>query len=603
MKISLKIFLPATIFAIAVFPFVVLNLLERLILRYGFSFLKEVNLTSFFLFINLIAGIYISSYVMRKTVKLFSYFDYGLSRLSQGERSFRYDLNKLDQYQEILRVLKSFNSLMDEIRDKNELLEKQSNLVAVGNLSAQVAHDIRSPLAALDSVLKDVSQLPEEKRIIIRSAVGRIRDIANNLIEKNRKSHAIVAGKSGNAAAAEPASIELLSSHIDPLITEKRLQVRSKIGIEIEARLDTGSYGLFAQVQPVEFKRALSNLINNAIEALGDKGSVKVVLDSKDDQILIRVQDNGKGIPPEILVKLGQRGETHGKAEGSGLGLYHARTSVESWGGTIEMASEIGKGTTVTVILPQAQPPEWFVSKLELTVGGAVVILDDDTSIHHIWQGRFDSIRVKEQGIEVFHFSTPWELRVWVKDNPAKAPSALYLTDYELIGHKETGLGLVEELGLGERAILITSRYEEKGILKECQRLKVRMIPKGLAGFVPIGFRHAPSPLSGPDAVLLDDDPLGRMLWEMKAKSNGINLITFGSPKAFLAAVGGFPKDTPIYFDCELADGVRGDAFAKDIYAKGFTNLFLATGHPPETFPPMSWIKRVVGKEPPWRDV
>jgi len=476
-------------------------------------------------------------------------------------------------------------------------------------IAAQVAHDIRSPLAALDSVLKDMPQLPEEKRTIVRSAVARIRDIANHLIEKNREAQASAKGLPQSAAATtvEPSSIELLSSLIDPLVTEKRLQFRSKIGIEIECRLDSSSYGLFASIQPVEFKRVLSNLVNNSVDALAEKGLVTVSLASQDDSILIKVQDNGKGILPEILAKLGQRGETHGKEGGSGLGLYHARTSVESWGGSLTIESEVGKGTTLTVSLPQADAPDWFVSKLELEPGGTIVVLDDDSSIHQIWQGRFDSLKVKERDIEVLHFSTPEELRGFLRQDAAKTKSALYLTDYELLGYKETGLSLVEELGLGERSILITSRFEEKNILSECRRLKVRMIPKGLAGFVPVSVREKQAqtetpriPDATPSVVLLDDDALVRMNWTLAARNQGVSFAAFADPPKFFAALKDWPKEIEIYLDSRLGEGIKGEDIGKDLHGQGFKNLYLATGFDQKELPPLPWIKKIVGKEPPW---
>ncbi|MFA6521932.1 MAG: ATP-binding protein, partial [Candidatus Gracilibacteria bacterium] len=215
-------------------------------------------------------------------------------------------------------------------------------------VSAQVAHDIRSPLAALDMAVKDTAQIPEEQRIIIRSAVSRIRDIANSLLEKHRNVAKTDSADANDSArgVAEPAGVYLLSSLIDPLITEKRLQFRSKIGVDIDAHLGSSSYGLFAKVQPTEFKRVLSNLINNSVEALDKNGSVILKLSCREGKITITVRDTGKGVSPEVLAKLGTRGETHGKSGGSGLGLYHARTSLESWGGTLNISSELGKGTT-----------------------------------------------------------------------------------------------------------------------------------------------------------------------------------------------------------------------------------------------------------------
>ncbi|HAH31590.1 MAG TPA: hypothetical protein DCL44_04685 [Elusimicrobia bacterium] len=522
-----------------------------------------------------------------------------------------------------------------------EVLQRASHLEselavanATSNLAAQVAHDIRSPLTALDAALKNAAQMPEEQRIILRHAVNRIRDIANNLLEKNRqqaKTAPAMDNAAGvGAAVAESLEVCLLSSLVDPVVTEKRLQFESKPGINIDFELTAASYGLFAKIQPVEFKRLVSNLVNNAVEALdshrtqvtgnkpeGHKGNVKVLLSAADGKVLIEVKDSGKGIPPEILAKLGQRGETHGKAGGSGLGLFHARTTAESWGGGLVITSELGKGTTVTVKLPAAEPPAWFVSKLELSAGKTVVVLDDDESIHQVWRGRFESARVKEHGIEVYHFSEPDKLRVWVKDNPEKIESAVYLFDYELLGHKETGLSLAEELGLGGKVILVTSRYEEKRIIEGCQRLQMRMIPKGLAGLVPvtaenrgerIGEREetakqaiGSTPASGVE-VLLDDDALVHMTWKMAARTNGIILKAFKAPADFLSSLETFPKDTPIYIDSELGEGIKGEDIAKTIHARGFKTIYLETGHQPEHFAGMPWITKVLSKDPPWGD-
>lgn len=389
----------------------------------------------------------------------------------------------------------------DKLRSELQVAEKERQLIesreklerqlAVSALASQVAHDIKSPLAALAVVEKDLSQLGEETRILLRSAVGRIRDIANNLIETNREIKASIGGSSGalaNAPASPAPTVELLSSHVDSLITEKRLQFRAKGGVEIEARLGAPAYGLFARIVPSEFKRDLSNLINNAVEAVGENGKVGVDLNSADGRVILKVQDSGRGISPELLPRLGRRGVTSGKPGGLGLGLYHAKANLESWGGTLDIQSKPGAGTTVFVGLPKAQPPGWFAASLELEPDVPVVVLDDDSSIHQVWQSRLDSMRARDQGVEALHFSAPFEFRSWTKRDP-RAKSALFLMDYELAGHKETGLSLIEELGLRDRAILVTSHSDEKDILAECLRLDVRMIPKGLAGFVPIAIR------------------------------------------------------------------------------------------------------------------
>lgn len=539
-----------------------------------------------------------------KTITIPVYYDEGM-KIEAGKMSFYYPRGAFLGWAITAWISLVLLSIPLGVAEKNRLV-RDYNLLIQSNINeskavmaAQVAHDIRSPLVALDAALRHTDQLPEKQRVIVRHAVNRIRDIANNLLEKNRL-HAgtapAAAAAAGVPVAGEPPSVHLLSSLIDPVITEKRLSFESKPGINIDFKLTRESYGLFASIEPVEFRRMLSNLVNNAVEALGDKGAVDVRLAHEDKTIVLTVSDDGKGIPPEILVKLGQRGETHGKAGGSGLGLFHARSTAESWGGSLEITSTPGQGTAVIIKLPKAAAPAGFVPALVLPPGKPVVVLDDDTTIHQVWQGRFDSARIKEHDIEMFHFSEPDKLRAWVKTDPAKAKGAVCLFDYELLGFKETGLSLAEELGLCGKVILVTSRCEEPRIIEECARLNIRIIPKGLADFVPITIT-APAPAL---AVLIDDDAMVHMNWETAAEEAGVVLKAFRTPAEFLANMAAFPKDTPIYIDSELEAEIKGEDIAADLKEKGFTNLRLATGHPPDKFSHLPWLK-VIGKESPWR--
>ncbi|TBR21238.1 HAMP domain-containing histidine kinase [bacterium] len=467
----------------------------------------------------------------------------------------------------------------------------------LSELASQVAHDIRSPLVALDSIVGEASHIQEDKRLVVRSAVGRIRDIANTLLEKHREAPAGEAPE----AAPDATSPSLLSSLIDPLITEKRVKFRPRIGVEIDAPWDAASYGLFARVEPVEFKRAVSNLIDNAVEAIpeGRTGTVLVSVAAQADAILVRVKDDGRGIPADLLPRLGAKGESHGKPNGSGLGLYHAKTCAEAWGGRLEIVSKEGRGTTVAISLPQALPPAWFVSELVIDPGETVVILDDDSSIHQVWARRLGSLWVGAHRVQVRHFSTPAEIRAWVRQDTGRAGAALYLIDQELLGFSETGLSLAAELGIGERSVLVTSRYEEAGILDGCRKMGARMIPKGLAGLVPI--RVTSGTRERWDAVLIDDDPIVRQIWTFAAESAGKRFLTFSSPAEFLREAERIGRASPIYIDEQLGEGVKGHEVSIRIHARGFSDITLATGREVAPAADLRYIKAVVGKEPPWR--
>lgn len=532
-------------------------------------------------------------------------------------------IEPLRNLEEDIRVLSNSNfNASIEIKGPTEIaLVRQSveklrvqmltyaNEVTIANVASQVAHDIRSPLAALTMAEKDFATLlPEDTRLMVRSAVGRIRDIANQLlIEKKNKTNSSTTLL--ETKSEEDMSIHLLSDLIEGILTEKRVQFRPNIGIEIDGCLNTSSYGLFAKIQPSKFKRVLSNIVNNSVEAMGEKCNVTISLDvSKEQLIQIKVQDNGKGIPADILGKLGIRGETHGKEGGSGLGLYHARKSVESWEGKLELQSEIDQGTTVIITIPKADAPSWFVEELRLKPHSNVVVLDDDESIHRIWQGRADSAKFDDFGIKLVHLSTPNELRAWKTESEKHELLTQYLLDFELLGFKETGLDLIEELGIAAQSILVTSRCEELAIRERCLKLKAPLVPKGLAGFVPIRILEK-SPLKHkPAAILIDDDDLVHLTWKMSAKQAGLNFLSFKNVDDFFENSQSLDFSTPVYIDSFLGKNkqgqdIRGEKVALQIFNLGFKTIFLATGLAPSNSDQFTWLAGVRDKDPPFTNI
>ncbi len=321
---------------------------------------------------------------------------------------------------------------------------------AVSDMAAQVAHDIRSPLAALGASVKGLA-VPPEQRTLIDGAVGRMQGIADDLLRRYR---------APGAEARAKLETRSLAGLIEQVVAEKRIQHKDRAGLNIE--FINSADGAKAAVDPKEFQRMISNLVNNAVEALDKAGAVSVSLSAPDGRVVVKVADDGRGIPPEILSKLGRKGETHGKDGGTGLGLYHARTAVESWGGELKIDSRPDNGTTVTLSLPAAAKPA-----------------------------------------------------------------------------------------------------------------------------------------AGLRAILLDDDPLVHMNWKMAAKAAGAELNTYKTPRELAAAAATLPRDIPLYIDSELADGAKGEDVAAELHDKGFSDITMATGHGPDKFAHLPWLK-VSGKEPPW---
>lgn len=291
-------------------------------------------------------------------------------------------------------------------------------------------------------VVENLVEIPEDMRLLIRGSVSRIKDISNHLVKNYHpdKTH-------GNAQkTSEIKEVHLLSSLVESLVSEKRMQLRSQIGIEVESKINAESYGLFCELNAQDLKRVLSNLINNASEALGDTGLISVTIYPEKSFSSIVIKDNGRGIPEDILPTLMTRGKTYGKPNGSGLGLFHAKSIIEGLGGHISIESTNGIGTTIKLLLPLCDSPDWFVPHLRIDSDSVICVLDDDASIHQIWKERFERTRKTFFDIKMQHFSNTDEATTWIKKN--NNAKIIYLIDYELLGPNINGLEFIEQLNL-----------------------------------------------------------------------------------------------------------------------------------------------------------
>jgi signal transduction histidine kinase len=234
----------------------------------------------------------------------------------------------------------------------NELKSKVNyeKAVILNKLSKQVAHDIRSPLAALSVLEKELEKLSDDSRHLLTSAISRIREIITDLLQKN-KDETVIDNSGFNRKPSEVKEHSILND-IEEIISEKRVQHRIRTGIHIELEVDDSSNKLFGKFSSIEFRRIISNLLDNAVESLGNNGIIIITANVFEGQMSLTISDNGKGIPKSILPKLGFEGVTYGKKYGNGLGLYHARKTIESWNGKLTIDSLLGKGTTIHIILP-----------------------------------------------------------------------------------------------------------------------------------------------------------------------------------------------------------------------------------------------------------
>ena len=148
----------------------------------------------------------------------------------------------------------------------------------------------------------------------------------------------------------------------------------------------------------------MSNLLNNAIEAITDTGIVNIKLSISRQYINLSITDNGIGMDEATLDKVLVEQASISKEKGSGIGLTSTRAVIKAWHGQFSITSNKGEGTTVTVRLLKATAPNWFAPVINLPKSlTAIVVLDDDSSIHSVWAERFTALKLKLNRYDFFH--------------------------------------------------------------------------------------------------------------------------------------------------------------------------------------------------------
>jgi signal transduction histidine kinase len=221
--------------------------------------------------------------------------------------------------------------------------ERSAKLAAVAALADQVAHDIRSPLTVLKTV--SIEREVDGNLFEMLSAVTkRIEDILRDLGR-----HALTAD--GHT------QMRIEAMDLEPLLKSVVAEKAKETSEADRIVLERVSHLIRVSADEALLRRVLSNILNNAIHALPITGGrIEVRTSLRSGTAIVSIEDNGGGIPTHILSQLGGRGVTFGKADGSGLGLFHAKGAMKRMGGDLIIRSS-EKGTTVVLELIIAKDP------------------------------------------------------------------------------------------------------------------------------------------------------------------------------------------------------------------------------------------------------
>jgi len=232
-------------------------------------------------------------------------------------------------------------SRTQQLMEAQEELVRKEKLALLGQVAGSVGHELRNPLGVmnnavyfLQTVLVDADETTREYLEIIKTEIADADRIVADLLDSVR------------TRPPQPAEVSI-GGLIDRTLRSCTMPAVITTALDLPESLPP------VWVDAGQIQQVLRNLISNGMEALVEGGTlaIKAVENRQEGTVSISVRDTGCGMPPEVLAKLFQPLFTT-KARGIGLGLVVVKSLTEANGGTIEMESAVGRGTTFSVTLP-----------------------------------------------------------------------------------------------------------------------------------------------------------------------------------------------------------------------------------------------------------
>jgi two-component system sensor histidine kinase PilS (NtrC family) len=250
--------------------------------------------------------------------------------------------NVLTHEGQLTGVVAVFSDLTD-VRDMERRVRRNETLAEVGALAAGIAHELRNglkPISGSVEVLQRDLKLEGESadlmNLIARES-ARLNKFVTDLLSYSRE----------RDLALEPVTLD---ENLRELVNTLRLDPRRAAAVQVDFL--AGPPELRISVDAEQMRQVWLNLAANALEALGERGTLTVTWVARGaDQVAVEFRDNGPGIPPEDLRRVGEPFFTT-KRGGTGLGLAIAQRIVERHGGVLTLESVAGHGTTARVMLP-----------------------------------------------------------------------------------------------------------------------------------------------------------------------------------------------------------------------------------------------------------
>ncbi len=266
-------------------------------------------------------------------------------RIARGDLDARVLATSSD---ELRRLVDAFNQMADDLQRQRGELERTNRLAAWADMARQVAHDIKNPLTPIQLNAEHLRRVHLDRGRPLGALVD---ECVANILGQVRLLRQISSEFSSFATSPEPKPVETsLADLVDEVVEPYRVGLAGRVHVEshVPAALPA------VRIDRMLIGRALTNVIENALHAMPNGGTLTVdAALAPNHMVQLRVTDTGIGMDAEAIAKIFEPYFST-KAIGTGLGLTIAKRNVEANQGTIAVTSEKGRGTSVTMTLPQA---------------------------------------------------------------------------------------------------------------------------------------------------------------------------------------------------------------------------------------------------------
>ncbi|MCB1141639.1 MAG: sensor histidine kinase [Leptospiraceae bacterium] len=358
------IFLPpyyfSNFFYIHQATFIWISLYTMFLLLYNFRNHKDITLLTLLGFFSLLLStindiLYLNFYINSQLLLPYGFLSFVF--IQAYSLSIKYS-KAFSSVEKLSRQLKLSNknlfsfqkNLEEKVKERtSELLRERTRLEDIGRVASEIVHDLKNPISSIIGF----AELAEDEDLNQKERVEYLKSIEVEALRLSDMSHDILDFVKGKFEIKKK-KIDLqtffneIIYFLSPETNLHNISIQLNINCSREFLLDAE-----------RFRRAILNIFLNSVEAFIEaeiqNPAFIIDVNTSEYDLIMRFQDNGPGIPPEFLDKILSPFFSHGKSNGTGLGLAQVRGVVEAHKGKIEINSQLEKGTVIQILIPLSE--------------------------------------------------------------------------------------------------------------------------------------------------------------------------------------------------------------------------------------------------------